>query len=401
MSIDPSKWTPAQWVAAGAAQGLPTLWAVDTKYPWAAIAARNKPGQAPDDFNTVCEGNLRARGLVYFKSNPGDCPSVAKPSLSNADITGLATKVGTTGLAAGLAATGALVGVAAGAATAGLAAIGTVIATIFANHAAAVADEQQTICGVAGLTNGIIPQIDAAVASGKITPTQGIAAMQGYVVQLNAQLSAIEKTCDAACVFQGILNAHADFASTFYPGICPAGVLQAQAPGQPPQTPTPPSAPPSVTGSVTVQGSGGVASVPTAKDAFGNTVPLTNAFFSSAQGTASVGMAGQFFNGPELAQILVDHPDWGLTSSSPISNAQVATIGYQHPDWVIPRSTSQAAPLTSPNLPVSSGSGGGATNVNGAPSSFISGNLPIYLGIIASLVAIAAFFGITKKSVGA
>jgi hypothetical protein len=110
------------------------------------------------------------------------------------------------------------------------------IEDIFQHHAQAVANEQSTICNVAGYFNPLLKQIDSAVASGQITDQEGIAAIRQISDQAIAGLQSIYKPCNAACVFQAILRAHKDFVGYYYPILSPRTTFTAQAPGQAPST---------------------------------------------------------------------------------------------------------------------------------------------------------------------
>jgi hypothetical protein len=210
--------------------GLPS----DIDKQYAIVALRNKPAGAPDGFAVLAEACLRARGMLYHKSSPGDCgqASAVPGGLPSAQIVGL-SGMAASGVIGGLGAAGTL----SGAATLG---IGTAvslavagISAIFTHHDQAVKNEQATICQVASYFNGLIVQIDDAVLSGQITYDQGITYMKQVTNQAISGLQSIYKPCNAACVYQGVLRAHADFAAWFYPRISPA-TFGAQAPGSAP-----------------------------------------------------------------------------------------------------------------------------------------------------------------------
>jgi hypothetical protein len=200
---------------------------------YAIVARRNKPAGAPASFAAVCEAMLRARGIIYWKNNPGDCPApVGASGFGSGQIVGLSGHAAS-GILGGLGAAGVL----SGPATLG---IGTAVSLavagitdIFAHHAQAVANEQSTICQVAGYFNPLVKQLDSAVATGQISPSQGISYMQQICQQAASGLAGIMKSCNAACVYQGVLRAFADLASYFYPAIAPAAPIQAR-PGQAP-----------------------------------------------------------------------------------------------------------------------------------------------------------------------
>ena len=234
------------------AQGLQPYGAIGngTLSAWiAAAVAQSKPAGAPSGYAVVCEAMLRARGLIYYKQNPGDCGSAgAVPGvLSPPQLVGLSgTAAG--GAVAGLGAAGVL----AGPATLGIStAISVGVAAlegIFAHHDQAVANEQATICAVANYFNPIMRQLDAAVKSGAISSDTGITNLQQVILTAKNGLVWIIKSCDAACVYAGILQAHLYFAKNYYPSLAPANNIYPQAPANPPDgVGTPP-------GGVTVTG---------------------------------------------------------------------------------------------------------------------------------------------------
>src|ERR671922_2803050 len=62
---------------------------LDNQYK--VVAQRNKPSGAPSSFLVACEASLRARGIIYYKTNPGDCPRPTGPSsgIGGGQIVGL------------------------------------------------------------------------------------------------------------------------------------------------------------------------------------------------------------------------------------------------------------------------------------------------------------------------
>lgn len=211
--------------------GIPGL---DPQYK--LVAMRNKPAGSPADFAIVCEACLRARGLLYWKQNAGDCPAPAAiPGISSGQIVGLSGQAAS-GVLGGLGAAGVI----SGAATFGIGTAVTLavsaIEGIFAHHAQAVANEQSTICSVAGYFNPLMKQIDNAVATGKISDQEGIAYVRQVAQQAITGLQGIYKVCNAACVYQGILKAHIDFVGFFYPLLSPIDQFTQNRPGQAPST---------------------------------------------------------------------------------------------------------------------------------------------------------------------
>lgn len=104
------------------------------------------------------------------------------------------------------------------------------ISQIFAHHAEAVANEQKTICSVLAVMNQVIGYYDKQVRAGNLSPSAAYAGMQNFIGQVDEQLSTIEKPCNSACVWTGVLQAHADFCQSYYPAIAPLGLFS-HAPG--------------------------------------------------------------------------------------------------------------------------------------------------------------------------
>lgn len=226
---------------AGVPQGLlsyPGLGAYnfsDSQY--GIVALRNRPTGTNANFPAICEANLRARGLIYYKKTPGDCGggSAAPGGFTSGQIVGL-SGTASSGIVGGLGAAGVL----SGPATLG---IGTAVSlavagieAVFQHHAQAVANEQATICAVANYFNPIVKQIDKAVATGAISPDEGITYMRQVTQQAISGLQSIYKVCNAACYYIGYLRAHADLVTSLYPALAPAPSLGAQAPGSAPAT---------------------------------------------------------------------------------------------------------------------------------------------------------------------
>lgn len=238
-----SQTTAQAWEdCAGSAQGLlpyPGYTGLPSGFDnlYTIVATRNRPSGTNSGFMVGCVASLRARGLIYMKKNPGDCGTpLGVPGFSSGQIVGLSGQAAS-GVIGGIGAAGVLTGPA----TLG---IGTAVSlavsgieSIFAHHAQAVANEQSTICAVVNYFNPLVKALDQAVASGQITPDQGVTYMRQVTQQAINGLQGIYKKCNAACYFIGYLRAHADFASSLYPILSPTpSGLAAQAPGTPPAT---------------------------------------------------------------------------------------------------------------------------------------------------------------------
>jgi hypothetical protein len=225
MAFNASTATLAQWLAIAPACGLPAKnFAPASFYDQAITCATNaKPPGAPADFVSACTPALIARGIIYYKNVPGDCgtPTQIQPSIAaSEENTALSAVSGIASMT--------------GAAIPGIGPFLSSIIGIFGQaHAQAVANEQSTICQVAGIINQAIAYCDSLVVSGKISPATAYAGLQAYIAQVTTQLQSIEKKCNAACVYQGQLAAHAAFAQTYYAALAPAAAFTS-APGAAP-----------------------------------------------------------------------------------------------------------------------------------------------------------------------
>lgn len=227
MGVDTSKWTLANYKANAPLTGLSASNFVASKFESLALQTANShiPPKAPSTFPVACQASLVCRGIIYFKSNPGDCGSPTTVDLSDASIVKSSAQIAT-GIAS-----------MAGATLPGIGPAVQALQQIFVHHDVAVANEQATICKVAQLVNQVIPYYDNLVKSGKISPSTAYAGMQTWLNQAASLLATIEKSCNASCVYTAILQAHSDFVKSYYPQIAPIGGAT-HAPGAPPAAPT-------------------------------------------------------------------------------------------------------------------------------------------------------------------
>jgi hypothetical protein len=191
---------------------------------YANIAAGNIPAGAPSTTANLIEACLRARGVLYYKNKPGDCgaPSKVNPSkvktaiqLSESSLGAVSalSSAGIIGLGAGTAVLGA--------ATFGIGLAAAPILAIVQHHQQAVATEQSDLCSVSQAANQAIPQIDQLVISGQADPHAAADLMESVCLNLKQGLDSIKKKCNAACIYEGVLQAHVDFARKVYPLLSP------------------------------------------------------------------------------------------------------------------------------------------------------------------------------------
>jgi hypothetical protein len=199
-----------------------------------AAVAQSKPSGAPSGYPITCEAMLRAGGMIYWRTSPGDCPAPTAPGgITSGQIVGM-SGTAASGVIGALGAAGTLAGPATlGISTAVSLAV-SAIEGIFQHHDIAVANEQQTICQVAQFFNQAKRSIDNAVRAGQITPDEGVAYLTQICNQAKTGLASIMKSCNAACVFQGVAQAFINYARTWYDSISPTVGAFAQAPGGPP-----------------------------------------------------------------------------------------------------------------------------------------------------------------------
>lgn len=199
-----------------------------------AAVVQSQPSGAPANYAIAAEACLRAGGILYWNADGSACafPTVSG-GVTSGQIVGLSGSAAS-GIFGGLGAAGIIGGAATLGITAAISLAVGGIETIFANHAAAVANENRTICQVAGYFNGAKAQIDNAVRSGQISSDQGVAYLTQVANQAKSGLASIMKVCNASCVYQGVLQAFINFARTWYDSIAPVYIIQAQAPGGPP-----------------------------------------------------------------------------------------------------------------------------------------------------------------------
>lgn len=164
---------------------------------------------------------LAARRMEYWKVQPGDCGS---PGTAVLGTTPVIEKYVQSGLQTGAAvdpepiSKGILAGVAA------------IFGGFTAHHAAAVATEQQTLCGVAGGFNSLMTQLESAVAGGQLSAINANSVMDSAFLTLNASLNQIKKGQNAAWGYQIAMTALKNFAEgVVFPAL--EALANGQAPG--------------------------------------------------------------------------------------------------------------------------------------------------------------------------
>lgn len=163
---------------------------------------------------------LASRRMQYWKVTPGDCGSSGTRVTNTSSIVeqyvgaGLATgaKIDPEPISKGI-----LTGMAA------------IFAGFTAHHTAAVASEQQILCGVTGAFNYTMGQLESAVSQGAISPQNAAAILDGTFNQLNSDLAPIRKGQNAAWGYTIAMTALKNFAEQI---VFPA--LASLAQGQPP-----------------------------------------------------------------------------------------------------------------------------------------------------------------------
>jgi hypothetical protein len=132
-------------------------------------------GPTWDAYEEAC---LRANGILYFKTTPGDCGTAVVNTSKYATDLQIQGQIGQS-LAA---------------VTGGISSIIAGIAEIFTEaHATAVANEQTVNCAIANFVNSVAPQIESLFFTGKLTPAQAYQAYQAMVTQAIDGLGSVSK----------------------------------------------------------------------------------------------------------------------------------------------------------------------------------------------------------------
>lgn len=163
---------------------------------------------------------LAARRMEYWKVSPGDCSQAGTAVLGSTPKIEAGVQMG---LRTGAAvdpepiSKGILTGVAA------------IFAGFTAHHAAAVATEQQVLCGVTNGFNYLMSQLEASVSSGTIDPQTAAGIIDSGYNQLNSSLSPLKKGQNAAWGYGIAMTALKNFAEqVIFPAL--SSLAQGQAP---------------------------------------------------------------------------------------------------------------------------------------------------------------------------
>lgn len=197
--------------------------------------SQSKPPNVNASYNNECESMLRARGLLYCHTTPGDCGSAPPPgsAIATPQVVGLGAAAGS-GVISGLGAAGILAGPATLGITAAIAVGASAIESLISHHSQAVANEQSVLCAVMNFYNPLIKSIDAQVMSGAISSDDGLTLLKQTGLTAINGLNGILQTCNAACYYRGYIQAQNYFAANYYPAISPASNIGPQGPGNPP-----------------------------------------------------------------------------------------------------------------------------------------------------------------------
>lgn len=172
----------------------------------------------------LCVACLKSRSLLYCVTTPGD----SYQGSSNASLA-LGSQIGSSAISGGAAIAGVL-GAASSTLLAGVTfgagAILTAIVDIYQHHAQAEARQAQMLSALCPAATQAIQQIDAAVASGQVTPSAAIAALQQIYTQFSAQTAPYTKSCNAFCGYRAILKAMVACSTWLYQVTAPAAAGQ-------------------------------------------------------------------------------------------------------------------------------------------------------------------------------
>lgn len=193
------------------------------------ISYAHRSGASGSDQLCSAMISLLAGRIVYWKTNPGDCPLKSDLKLGPASQIVKVGGIGLTGVGAAssislFATGGAGIGgsaAGAGAALGGLPAIAGAAASVVglaliplavwaafsAHHKLAVAREQATICDFMQAFNGWCDAMEQGLISGQTSLSDLKSAVPIVEQQMMAGLSSILKQCNAACYMQKNLRA--------------------------------------------------------------------------------------------------------------------------------------------------------------------------------------------------
>ena len=169
-------------------------------------------------FIQTCQAAIAARFLPAYTTATGASNANACAGVStNSETKGLS--IGSSVAGSALSTTGAALSIAGLATTAIpivgaiIGAITSVVSIIVGHHSAAVKEQDTLLCQLVPATNALFQQIDAALASGQLTPAQAEAQYSSFLSQFMAELKTDSsyKTGDAlwgyGLMVQGIITA--------------------------------------------------------------------------------------------------------------------------------------------------------------------------------------------------
>lgn len=151
------------------------------------------PSPNAANYTSFLEAAISSRFLPAYTtatgaSNANACAGVSTNSETNA------LSIGKTAASTGLTIAGTSLSIA-GAATAAIPIVGaivgaitSVISIIVGHHSAAVKEQDQLLCQAVPATNSVLQQIDAALASGSLTPAQAEAQYSSFLSQFTSEM---------------------------------------------------------------------------------------------------------------------------------------------------------------------------------------------------------------------
>lgn len=177
------------------------------------ISIAASAGAKSSDF-TMClaVAELKARRMIYYKAQPGDCGGggfyYTDTTQYEAQAAGLLSTIATVDKEP--------------ISRAVLAGVSAIFGGFLAAHAAAVQKEQTTLCQVATTYNQAITQLEKAVALGQVRASDAAAFLSGQAQQLDGVMQTIYKVCNAACGYRIAMRAMVDFNTRYvFPALEP------------------------------------------------------------------------------------------------------------------------------------------------------------------------------------
>jgi hypothetical protein len=200
-------------------EGLSPDQATEEVFPQSRVTRHSGHGQAERDqilASATARAIMGGQGLDYVPGSSQCAQASGMPSgMSNVQLAQLGSHLALTGVSIGLTAAGTVTAAALAPWTMGISVIIGLFPILFGHHAQAVRKEQSVLCAAVPAANNYLQLIDQAVKSGKVSPQEGMHALDSLLSDFEGQVASIRHgtdpmssgECNAACVEQTKLHA--------------------------------------------------------------------------------------------------------------------------------------------------------------------------------------------------